>query len=82
MKTNIAHENYIDRKGAPGVTAVQVRLQLFSVSLPSPWWTMSTLLLLDVMIGGRKKLEEDGSWVEKPQLLSNKTVPSLPMTWT
>ena len=52
------------------------------MSLPSLWWTMSRLLLLDVMIGGRKRLGEDGSWVEKPQLLSNKTVPSLSMTWT
>ena len=45
------------RAFSPGVTTLQLRLQPGAVSLPSVWKKISTLLLLVVMIGGRKYKE-------------------------
>ena len=39
---------------SPGVTALQLRLQPVNEYLPFVWKKISTLLLLVVMIGGRK----------------------------
>ena len=61
---------------SPRVTALQLRLQPVVVSLPSVWKNISTLLLLVIMIGGRKYSDQDGSCEEKPQLLFIKVVPS------
>ena len=60
----------------PGVTAAQLRLQPRVEPPLSVKKKISTLFVLDVMDGGRKYPELDGSVEENPHLLSIKVVPS------
>ena len=68
----------------PGVTSLQLRLQPACEWLPSVLKNMFTMLLVDLILVGWKKLCAEGARVENPQALSNKGVmwPSVTEMWS